>query len=102
MATAEARQAMAVIAAVLRASTPEVPEGQAPLTVPGWRELRDAWSAYYQLQRYFGMTDPPPPADDAPGDIDPHDPSRVNKWVYSEDESGVLFPNLRRTPEDAR
>jgi hypothetical protein len=43
------------------------------------------------------MTDPPP-ADDAPGDIDPYDPSRVNKWVYSEDESGVLFPNLTRDP----
>jgi hypothetical protein len=97
MTTVEVQQAMALIAAALRAAKPEVPAGQAPLTVPGWRELRDVWSAYYQLRRYFGMTDPPP-ADDAPGDIDPYDPSRVNKWVYSEDESGVLFPNLTRDP----
>jgi hypothetical protein len=81
MTTAEVRQAMAVIKPALQAAKPEVPEGQAPTTVPGWRELRDAWSAYYQLQRYFGLIDPLPLADDAPGAIHIGDPSRVDKWV---------------------
>jgi hypothetical protein len=41
MTTVEVQQAMALIAAALRAAKPAVPAGQAPLTVPGWRELRD-------------------------------------------------------------
>jgi hypothetical protein len=96
MKTPEVRQAMTLIKAALRAATPAVPAGHDPLTVPGWRELRDAWSAYHQLRRYFGIADSSPPADEPPGEIDPYDPSRVDKWVYSEDEARALFPNLSR------
>jgi hypothetical protein len=83
---------------VLRAAKPEVPEGQSPTTVPGWGELRDAWGTYHQIRRYFGIPDPPPPANEAPGDIDPYDPSRVDKWGDGEDEARVVFPNLTRDP----
>jgi hypothetical protein len=97
MTPAELRQAMAVIRAALHAATPEVPAGQDPLTVPGWRELRDAWGAYHQLRRYFGIPDPPP-AEEAAGELAPYDLSRVNKWGYGADEAAIVFPTLTRDP----
>jgi hypothetical protein len=78
LSTAEVQQAMARIKAVLQAAKPELPTGHDPLTVSGWHELREVWGAYHQLRRYFSLTDPPP-ADDAPGDIDPHDPTHTPK-----------------------
>jgi hypothetical protein len=96
MTAAEVRQAMTVIAAALRATKPEAPAGHDPLTMPGWRELRDAWGAYHQLRPYFGLSDPPP-ADEAPGNIDIYDPSRVDKWGYGPDEARALFPHLTRS-----
>jgi hypothetical protein len=51
MTTAEVRQAMAVIKPALQAAKPEVPEGQAPTTVPGWREATSP-SAHRLKVRY--------------------------------------------------
>jgi hypothetical protein len=33
--------------------------------------------------------------------IDPHDPSRIDKWVSTEEDVAVNFPDLKLTDEEA-
>jgi hypothetical protein len=38
---------------------------------------------------------PPPPDEEREPTIDPHDPSRADKWGYSESEIFVVIPGLK-------